>query len=165
MVPYCRRSIVALLLLFLCAGPVPVMAQEEGLVYKVEFLFHVLEENSQQTRRFTLVLREDETGKLRVLKRVRVPHLGGEKEYVETGLKCDAKFETKDGLLIFDIDVVYSALSETDRLSSTESPVLHEWQSSLEVAVRPGSLTLVASADPTPDSRGYKVELLAERIL
>jgi len=102
------RLLPIVLTLVLPAVSLPIRAEEgqrnERLrprtQYEIRLTIHFLNDGKRVSHKdYSILLRDDNGGKIRTLKKVPVELQAGKIDYLETGVKCDTKIEIKDGVL------------------------------------------------------------------
>ncbi|RPJ51486.1 MAG: hypothetical protein EHM23_34050 [Acidobacteria bacterium] len=129
--------------------------------YEIKLTIHFLTDGKRVSHKdYSIVLGNDNGGKIRTLKKVPVELQHLKIEYVETGVKCDAKYEIKEGGLELSIELVMSSFSETEGETIAKSS-LHEVQCRVEANIVPGTPTVIARLDAPDSNAGYEIEVLA----
>lgn len=161
----------AILILTLCHfTALPVLAEEDSspaALYRLEFTLTVITpEEREQARQFSLLLEEDETGKVRSLRKLE-RGFGDDDDidFVEIGLKCDTEYTEENGRLNLKLELHYSYLSPGQSPNSPSSWVdLQEWQCRVETIIEQGVPTKLAEVQTVSENPGYRVEVLAEKV-
>lgn len=131
-------------------------------LYRLNILLHVLNGTERlETKTYTMLLREDETGKLRILTKIPIRGKEGKLEYIEKGVKCDAEYDERDGLLFLELELHYTDFSSE---STAEQRLIQEIQFGVETILNPGASTIVSSLEGTEKNRRYEVEVNAEKV-
>jgi hypothetical protein len=134
---------------------------ESKAVYRIHLSMHVLEGGREETRNYSLLMKEEEEGKIRALRKILVP--GVENGYLETGFRADIQYDIEGSLLDIDTEIAFSSLG-TKPVPGMDTPPLQEWQCRVETRIIPGETTVLGQADPTSKEPGYRLEIRAVKV-
>lgn len=125
--------------------------------YEVKLTIHFLKDGKRTSHKdYSILLRDDNEGKIRALRKIPVASQGGKTEYREVGVKCDTKVEAKDGVLELEVELVMSNASAE---GAANGPI-DEIQCHLEANVLPGTPSVVSRLDAPDGNAGYEIEVL-----
>ncbi|MFB3906444.1 MAG: hypothetical protein ACE15E_23615 [Acidobacteriota bacterium] len=129
--------------------------------YEIKLTIHFLNDGKRTNHKdYSIILGNDQGGKIRTLKKVPVEREVGKVDYLETGVKCDTRYEIKDGSLQLYVELIMSGLSPGEHGSDANAP-LDEIQCRAVANIIPSRPTVVARLDGTAGNTGYEIEVLA----
>ena len=146
------------------AGAVQRTPRPPGAVYRLNFTLDIVENNERDTRKYTLVLEEREEGKMRALTKVPISVEEGRVRYVETGVKCDARYREQDGQIFLEVEVHFTSLLPPSEGAQISQPMIQEWQSQVEATISPGVAAVVTSFDDPKAGRHYELTVNAQKL-
>lgn len=129
--------------------------------YEIKLTIHFLAEGQRANRReYSLVLQNDGSGNIRMIKKQPVPLPDGKADYIETGVKCDLQCQVRDGVLAISGALVLSNVDRAGQATGPRPPV-DEVQCRFQTDVVPGTATVVARIDDPDKNTRWEIEILA----
>lgn len=163
LLPKVCTTLIAIAIL---GSPVRAGTQQSGSsepVYRLTFTLRAGNGEQERSRSYEMTLQEEGEGRLRVLSKIPLSR-GEEIDYVDIGAKIDAEFEERGELVLIEIEMHFTSLSESDASTRPELPEIEEWQSRVEVPIPRGEPTIVARSTTSDSGPRYELEVLAEKL-
>jgi hypothetical protein len=103
------------------------------------------------------------SGRVRAVTKVPIREGTGIR-YIDTGIKCDADYQDSANAIQLQVEMVFSEVAPATAQTSSESPLIYEWQSQVEKVVAPNELTVLSSFHDEQTNRRYRLEVTAEKL-
>ena len=138
-----------------------------GPGFRVEYVVREMEEGKQtNSRRYTLLVSNDRTGKLRVGSRVPFTVQEKQFQYFDMGMNIDCRVVDQGSALLLTTFLESSSVAATRTLNSeTSNPVTRQVRFEEDSEVLPGKPTVIGTLDDVGSNRKHEVEVTVTKVM
>lgn len=142
--------------------------KKEGpvIVYRVNFEIRELEDGKRvNTRKYTLLMEEGHTGRVRVEGGVPARLPAGGIRLVDSGLDIDCHLRERGNYIALQITLELRTFVLAERENQAQRhPMSRKIRSQVGTAILPGQPTVVSVVDDTATKRRYELEVTATKV-
>jgi len=139
--------------------------QKPLVAYRIEIIVREFEEGKPaNSRKYTMLVADNNRGKIRVGNRVPYQSSAGMYQYQDVGMNIDCVPKERGENLSLYTSVEFSSLAGSQGAAPNMNPVFRSERSEVESVVTLGKPTVVATMDDVGSTRRYEIEVTATKV-